>query len=192
MILKRTVDPTEEPVSVTEAKAHLRVDLADDDLLIGSLVTAARQYIEDTAARALCTQTWRLSLDEWPTIGYIELPRPPLQTVSSIVYTDSAAVAHTFSTDYYDVDTDSEPGRVVLEYGDTWPTGTLASTNPIQVTYVAGYGAVASVPQHLKQAILLLTAHWYENREAVMVAQGTTIQNLPLAIDSLIWLNRVF
>jgi len=188
----RTVAPAAEPVNLDEAKAHLRVDVTDDDVLISRLIQAAREYVEEATGRALINQTWRLSLDDWPEGDYIELPRPPLSSVTSVVYTDSDATAHTFSTSYYDVDTDSEPGRVVLEYGDDWPSATLATMNPIVITYIAGYGATsASVPEHLRQAILLLIGHWYENREGMVIGQGLVPITVPYAIQSLIMLNKV-
>lgn len=192
MTWKRTVEPSVEPVSLAEAKAHLRVDVTDDDTLITAMIQAAREYIEDATGRALINQTWRLSLNAWPEVDYIELPRPPLASVTSVAYTGSDGTAYTFSTGYYDVDTDSEPGRVALEYGDDWPSTTLAAVNPIQITYVAGYGATsASVPEFLRQAILLLLGHWYENREGVIVGQGYTPLSVPFSVQSLVLLNKV-
>jgi len=190
--LVRTEDPASEPVTLEEAKSHLRVDASDDDTLIEGLITAARQYYEDVTRRALITQTWRLSLDRWPGGSEILLPRAPLQSVTSVVYTDSDGTATTWSSDEYAVDADSEPGRVVLGYGYSWPSATLRTSLPIQITYEAGYGDADDVPEKIKQAIKLLVGHWYENREGVMVAQGVSIQGLPLAIDSLVWANRVW
>lgn len=188
MRLKLITDPAEEPVSLTEAKAHLRVDIDDDDTFIASLITAAREYVEGAAHRAFVTQTWRLNLDEWPGDDEIELPRPPLQSVTSITYKDSDGTTTTWSSSEYEVDTDSEPGRVKLAYGYSWPSATLAATNPIKITFVAGYGDAEDVPQKWKQAILLLLGHWYENREATIA--GTIQRSIPLAVDSLIWLDR--
>jgi uncharacterized phiE125 gp8 family phage protein len=190
MAWKLVTAPTSEPVTVAEAKAHLRVDLSDDDVLIESLITAARVHIEDATSRALITQTWRINLDDWPPCGYLCLPRPPLQSVTSVVYTDSAGTAATLSASKYAADTDSEPGRIVLNCGQTWPVTTLATSNPIVITYIAGYGAAAAVPQQLKQAILLLLGHWYENREGSIVGSGG-VSPIPFAIDSLIWMNRI-
>lgn len=189
MILKRTVEPASEPISVSKLKEHLRVDISDDNDLIAGYLAAARDYVENTTWRSLVTQTWRLSLDGWPACGEVVLPRPPLQSVSSIVYYDSEGASNTLASSVYDVDTDSEPGRVVLAYGQSWPSTTLRPMNPVQVTYVAGYGLAASVPPHLVQMIKLLVSHWYENREPVVV--GSITANIPLAVDSLIWLNRV-
>jgi len=189
MIAKQTVAPTAEPVTLTEAKTHLRVDVTDDDVLITSLITSARQYVEQIARRALVTQTWRLSMQEFPASGVIILPKPPLQSVTSITYTDINGTTSTVDSSIYTVDTDSEPGRVVLKYGESWPSASLANTNPVQVTFVAGYGGQGAVPEYWKQAILLLVGHWYENREAIVVT-GAIPKEMPMAVRSLIQMNR--
>lgn len=189
---RRTVEPTAEPVSLAEAKLHLRVDVEDDDLLIERLISAAREYIEEATGRALLNQTWELTLDGWPEGNYIELPRAPLSSVTSIVYTDSDDTDNTFAATNYSVDTSSEPGRVVLKSGCSWPTASLANGQAITVTYVAGYGSLpTNVPGQLRQAVLMLTGHWYENREAVLIGQGYTQGNVPFALQSIILLNRV-
>ncbi len=171
MALKLITGPVVEPVSLEEAKLHLRVDIADDDYLIDGLLRTAREYVEDVSGRALCTQTWELVADAWPGDTFV-LPKPPLQSVTSIKYTSDAGVEATFSSASYHVDTDSEPGRVVLRSTASWPTVTLADINGIRVRYVCGYGATAGdVPQRYRQAIALLVGHWYENRESI-VASG--------------------
>jgi uncharacterized phiE125 gp8 family phage protein len=191
MIIKQTAAPAVEPVTVAEAKAHMRVDISDDDDYITALIVAAREYIEGATRRALITQTWRYSLDGWPDGDEIVLPKPPLQSVTSIVYKDEDGTANTWSSSGYIVDTDSDPGRVVLAYGESWPSVTLYPAAPIQITYKAGYGdAAANVPGHLRHAIKFLVAHWYENREPVTV--GQVARDVPLAVDSLIWLYRAF
>lgn len=187
-ILKLVTAPASEPVTLTEAKAHLRVDGTDDDTLITVLIAAARQYYEDACRRMLITQTWRLSLDCWPANSLI-IPKMPLITVSAIAYTDSAGATHTLSTDVYDVDTEAQPGRVTLAYNQSWPSVELYPLNPIQITFTAGYGAAASVPEVDKQAIKLLVGHWYENREPV-VTTGAAPKDIPMAVESLIYLNR--
>lgn len=131
--------PTLDPVSLVAAKTQLRVDIADEDAFIDSLVTTATRWVEDITGRSLMTQTWELYLDDWPSHDYIRLPRPPLQSVTSVIYYDTDGDSSTFPTDYYDVDTDSEPGRVVLKYNESWPSETLQPKNPIKITYLAGY-----------------------------------------------------
>lgn len=184
----RTVAPVTEPVHLDEVRDHLRVDITDDDTLIEALITAAREYVEQASRRALVTQTWRYNLDQFPAADEIELPRPPLKSVTSITYRDSDGTTHTLASSVYEVDTDSQPGRVRLAYGEDWPSDTLAETNPVRITFVAGYGDADDVPKRWKQAILLLVGHWYENREAVMV--GSIPREIPFAVESLINLDR--
>ncbi|MCK9569543.1 head-tail connector protein [Candidatus Pacearchaeota archaeon] len=97
--------------------------------------------------------------------------------------------------DYF-VDSKSEPGRIVLAYGKSWPSTTLRPVNGICVTYVAGYGYSDEVPQAVKQAMKLLIGHWYENREttiAMNVGAGEAdVKKIPYAVESLLWMNRVF
>jgi uncharacterized phiE125 gp8 family phage protein len=190
MILKQIAAPAVEPVSLAEAKLHLRVDIADDDTLITALISAAREYFEGATGRALITQKWRLSLETWPG-NVVELPRAPLVSVDDFEYIDSAGTTTDVGAAVYDVDTDSEPGRIVLAYGQTWPSTTLAIMNPIQIEYTAGYGAAATaVPEHMRQAIKLLVAHWYENREPV--SAGEVAREVPFALKSLIYLYRIY
>jgi len=191
MILKQIAAPAVEPVSLAEAKLHLRVDIADDDAYIEALIAAAREYFEGATGRALITQEWRLSLPGFPCGSEIELPRAPLQTVDHFAYTDSdGTVTHVDATTYA-ADTDSEPGRIVLKYGEYWPANTLATLNPVQVEYTAGYGdAATDVPAHMRQAIKLLVAHWYENREPVTA--GEVARAVPFALQSLIYLYRIY
>jgi len=182
--------PASEPITTAEAKSHLRVDFADDDTLIAALVTAARQMFEELNGRALFTQTWKLTLDRWPASGRIELPRPPLVSVTSIKYIDSAGVESTFSSGDYVVETGRTPGRVSLGYDKSWPTATLRPASPITITYVAGWTTTAAIPERYKAAIKLLVGHWYENREAI-ITSGAMPKALPLGFESIVLMDRV-
>jgi len=182
--------PSEEPLSVAEFKAHARIDITTDDTLIGAYLTAARQFVEGFTRRALVTQTWDLYLPAWPTGSAIRLPRPPLQSVTHVKYTDSDGVQRTLAADQYDVDIYSEPGRIRLAYGCSWPSDTLTPTNPITVRFVAGYGAAAAVPEWAAQAIRFLAAHYYENREESTIAPGVVAVQTPVAAHSLMWMHR--
>lgn len=190
MALILVTAPTAEPVSLAEAKLHLRVDATDEDTMISSLITAAREYCENFQGRAYVEQTWELVLDAFPAGDYIELPRPPLRSVVSLTYTDSAGAATVWDPANYIVDTASQPGRLVLAYDKTWPSVTLQPAGGIKVRFTAGYGTGASaVPARVKQAMLLLIGHWYEHREAVIT--GTISKALEHAIDALLWQDRV-
>lgn len=192
MALKLITAPAAEPVSASEAKSHLRVDTTADDTYVGTLITVARQNVESHLRRALISQTWEVVLDAFPA-GVIRLPKPPLASVTSIKYTDDEGNESTYSSDNYVVDSDTEPGRVVLKSGQTWPAVTLAAANGVRVRYVAGYGAAGSnVPQAIRQAILLVIGSLYENREDVLVAQGVSIGVLPFGVVALLAPYRIY
>lgn len=163
-------------------------DVTEDDL-ISALITAAREYCEGFTGRALATQTLEAYPQRFPCADEIELPRPPLQSVTSVKYTDSDGDETTMTEDTdYIVDTDSTVGRIVLPYAETWPTATLYTVNPIKVRYVAGY---ETIPRSIKQAMLLLIGHWYANREAVLVGQGTMSKEIEFAVKALLTMQRV-
>lgn len=192
MALTLVAGPAVEPATTSEAKSHLRVDISDDDTLIDNLVTAMRDHVETITRRALITQTWDYVLDAFPQDDELVLPLPPLQSVTSVKYTDTDDNESTFSSDNYRVDTDSEPGRIVLKNGYTWPSDTLKSVGGVVVRFVAGYGDAASdVPQAIIQALLLMVGHLYENREAAQFVAGGNVQVLPMGIEMLLWPYRV-
>ena len=191
MALTLFTAPAAEPVSVSEAKSHLRVDISDDDTLIGTLITAARVHVEQHLKRALVTQTWELVLDGFPASPEIRLPMPPLASVTSISYTDKDGGAGSVSSGDYVVDIDREPGRIVLKNGKSWPSAVLKEAAGVRIKYVAGYGNAAAVPQPIKQAILLLVGTLYENREDTLVAQGVTVMRLPFGVEMLLYPYKV-
>ncbi len=181
--------PAAEPVTLAEAKLHLKVDGADDDALITTLVTAARRFAERFSRRALVTQTWDLVLDAFPADdGAIFVPRPQLQSVTSITYIDGAGSSQVLAASKYKVDIASQPGRIAPAFGQSWPA-TRAEMTAVTARFVAGYGAASDVPESIKQAILLLLAHWYENREAVHA--GTGAARIPLTVEALLRQHRV-
>jgi len=187
--LQIKTEPVNEPVSLQEAKDHLRVDIDADNSYIQGLIQTARMMAEEITRRALITQTWRLLLDDFPLGDTIELPMPPLQSVTSLTYTDKDGSESTFAVANYEVDTDKEPGEIVLAYGGSWPGDTLQVTSPIEIEYVAGYGDQGtSVPEPVRQAILLIVGDLYENRED---AGRQRIYPLPRGAKALLWPYRV-
>jgi len=162
MIATRTVNPYTEPVTLDEVKDHLRIEHTDHDSQLLGLITASRDWVESYTNRALVQQTWKYYLQDCPSGDEFELPFPPLQSVTSIKYTDSDDTETEWSDTEYEVDTDSEPGRVILAYGYTWPSTTLHPKNPIKVEYIAGYDSEGSpadyrvnIPEAIKNAIKL-------------------------------------
>ncbi|MGE5553301.1 MAG: head-tail connector protein [Betaproteobacteria bacterium] len=189
MALVLITPPDVEPVTLQEAKAHLRIDGTEEDALITALITAAREYCEACQSRAYLEQTWELVLDAFPKEAYIELPRPPLRSIVSVKYIDKDGAETTWDPTNYVVDTASQPGRLVLAYGKTWPAVTLRPAG-VRVQYKAGYGTAASaVPARVRQAMLLLIGHWYEHRETVNI--GNIVTEIPMAAEALLWQDRV-
>ena len=192
MPIKQTVAPLIEPISLDQAKLHLRVEVDTDDTLIAALIAAAREDCQSFQNRQYITATYELWLDCFPSKDYIDLPLPPLQSVTSIAYYDTTNTATTvlaaaFGTTYF-VDSKSEPGKLCLGYGATWPTTTLRPNNAVCITFVAGYGTAAeSVPQNIKQAMLLIIAEWYDHRSDLMAVNDPSI---PHAAESLLWKDR--
>jgi uncharacterized phiE125 gp8 family phage protein len=167
--------PEQEPISLEQAKAHLRIiDFNGDDDLISALIIAAREWVENYTQRALITQTIRFQLDSLPWFGnyrplgaMLYLPMPRVQVVNSIKYLDGSGTQHTLDESRYVVDTDSEPCRVVSQQHQPFPF-TARLPGAISIEYVAGYGDNGSdVPYGLKQAMLLLVGHWYRATSSV-------------------------
>lgn len=180
--------PAVEPITFDEAKAHCRVDVDDDDALISSLIVAARQHVENVTGRQLITATWALTLDCWPC--WIDVPRAPLLSTPAvaITYLDTAGATQTLATDQYRVHAPSGPtaarGTIERAYGVSWPS-LYGVSNSVTVTFSAGYGASPdTVPQAIRQAMLLLIGHWYINRENVIT--GMTATELPQAVNALL------
>ena len=186
---KLVTGPTEEPITLAEAKAHLRQTEADEDSLIDDLILQAREWTESATERVWVTQTWDVFLDEFPD-GDLGIPHPPLQSVTSVKYTDVDAVTATFDASNYYVDTVMEPGRIVLNSGASWPSVTLRPANGVEVRFVAGYGLAVAVPQRAKGLMHLLVEHWYVNRGSVTT--GPITKKIELAVDSLKSQLRVF
>lgn len=178
--LKQTVAPTIEPITLAEAKNHLRVDTNNDDVYIETLIKAVRRYTEDTTSLAFLTQTWTLKLDCFPDV--IEIYRTPVQSVSSITYVDVSGDTQTLPTSDYYVDTDSMLPRIMPAYGEVFPS-VFPRPLPVTVTFIAGNTTAALVPEQFKQALLLLLGHYYENRELLIT--GTFVQSVPMAYDFL-------
>lgn len=158
--------PALEPVSLADAKAHLRLDTDDDDDLITAAIVAARVHVEALTRRALIEQGWRAYFDCWPRKRLVALPVAPLISVEAVTVYDDDGEATVVSSDDYEVDTVSVPGRLLLL--TPVPATVKRAINGIEIDLTAGYGASSvDVPSPLRQAIMMLVAHWYEHRGAV-------------------------
>lgn len=180
--------PIAEPVTLVEAKAHLRIDSDDEDTHLGALIQAAREYCEGVQHRAYLSQTWDIKLDAFPSGDCIEIPMAPLQSVTSITYIDGDGVTQTWDSANYNVLTAGLPPRIELGYGKSWPS-TRAQRQAVTVRAVLGHADAGDVPHTVKHAMLLLIGHWYENRESQTVG---TVTSSPLkhAVDALLGQDR--
>lgn len=177
------VRPTKEPLSLTQATDHLRVTDSAEDGYITTLISLARERVEDDTGRRLLTQTWLQYFDEFPSGDELELAYGPVQSITSVTYKKSDATSSTFAAADYDLDAAAIPPVIRLGYGEVWPTDTLYPTNPVTVTFVAGYLDASEIPAPLIHAMKLLLTHWYENREVVAPVKLLTI---PMGYEALI------
>lgn len=181
--------PATEPVSLAEVKAFLKVDTADEDDLIQTLIAAGRVHMEAITRRAMIDQNWRLTLDDWPDGNEVRLPLGPLDALVAVRVYDPDGAATVLTLAQFLADIGSTPGRIVLPptiEGEPVRRDALA----IEIDYTAGYGAAASnVPEALRQAMLALVAHWFEHRDAVLMAGTGAI--VPVSFDKLIAPYRV-
>ncbi|MGN6515703.1 MAG: head-tail connector protein [Rhizomicrobium sp.] len=163
MSLSLTTPPAAEPVTLDQAKAHLRVDTTDDDALITSLIAAARARAEWHTGRAFVTQSWTLWLDGWPCGGIIEIPLPPLQSVASVTAYAQDDGATVLDAATYQLDPAASPARLALKPNASPPVA-LRALNAIAVAFTAGYGDAGAVPAPIQQAILMIVAALYAHR----------------------------
>lgn len=222
--------PTQEPISLEDAKTHLRIEdsFTDDDTYISTLITLGRQQVEGAMHRALLTQTWNLFLQNWPGRDYnnwpssltvspeqywkynhIKLPRPPLQSVTSVTYMDSSGVTWTMqnaafsgsanTNNSYNVVTAFEPGRIVLPYSGIWPTNILMPGAPIQIQFVGGYQDVPTLQSSFEgfaaslHAIKRMLAYCYENRVPPSeMRKSMQAAGLDMVVDELLTPYRIF
>jgi uncharacterized phiE125 gp8 family phage protein len=174
MKFKLKTAPVLYPITLNEAKKQCEIgsETFHDDYIEG-LIAAATDQAEQYLHRRLITQTWYLYLDQWPSGTFFKLPFGRLQSVTSVKHKDEDGVESTMSSGEYIVDIQSEPGQIVLDYNESWPTDTLYPSNPITIEFVCGYGLTgASVPAMIKHAIKLTISDLFENRETEVYAMG--------------------
>jgi uncharacterized phiE125 gp8 family phage protein len=160
----RTTGPDAEPVTLAEAKAHLRLQHDSEDELITGLIRAAREEVERATGLALLPQTWRKVLDALPSDRIVRLTPWPVREVQSVTVFGEDGEGVLVNPSRYAVDTTSRPARIVF-HRQLQPGAAL---NGIEVDYVAGHGeAGTDVPDLVKRAMLMLIAHWYEFRGVV-------------------------
>lgn len=180
-----------EPVTLDEAKRQLRVTSTSEDALIGGYIAAARALFEDVAGRQTIDAI--LEYTCYPSVRCLELPRPPLVEVISLVSRDTAGAETTLDPESYRVvlsgvaegspavlalDPFCPPGQIEWPYGGMWPMGEL------RVRRRCGYGPTAAhVPAVIKSALYFLIGHFYRNRSEVT---AETVQQIPLGAELLL------
>src|SRR3990167_2799611 len=189
MALSLTSPPATEPIALADAKAHLQIDhAAEDDYLEDFLIPAARRYAETLTHRSFITQTWVLRLNGFGG-GPISLPRPPLVSITSVAYTDTAGTSQTWTAGADGYTLESPTGEHALHasirpsYGVSAPS-TRDVVDSVVITYVAGYGAASAVPVGIKHGVLMLVEDLYRQRGSQIV--GTISSAAALAATALL------
>ncbi len=181
MTLAQIGKPAVEPVTLSQAKSYLRIENTDEDVLIAELITAARQYLEQTCGVRLITQTWRQYEDCWPRSGMLTLGARPVKSVQSITVYNEAGTPNIIPANDYQVDAISQSARIYLADGLT----VGQPINGIEIDFTVGFGDTGvDVPDVLKRANLLLVAHWFEFRGAIAPQEQPV--SFPPGIDALI------
>ncbi len=188
MPLQPITPPADEPVTLTEAKNHLRLETAADDASVLVMISAARLWAEEHCWRGFVTQVWELVEPCFPDDAGLpaaregfELPRGNLVSVASVKYIDSNGVEQTMPTADYTVDTVTVPGRVRRAYGKSWPSY-RSQWDAVRIRYTVGWD-VTSVPKPIKQALLLLISQMYEHRTPEVAGAVSKVQ---FAVEALL------
>jgi uncharacterized phiE125 gp8 family phage protein len=169
--------PLELPVTVVEAREHVKESSTTRDAEILRLIYAATDFAEQYTGRALITQTFDYALEGFPYESEICIPRSPLISVTSLKYRDTSNVEQTWGTSNYEVDISDWEPRVLLADGKSWPD-TFVRHDAVTVRFVAGYGGAAKVPYAIQTGILFHVEAHYDRDERAMemlVARAETL-----------------
>lgn len=178
--LKLKTAPSEYPVTLADVREYAAIDGTDNDTLIERLIRVATAHAEQLTGRQFVSAAWELYLDGFPTD--IILPKPPVTSITSIEYYDSNNVKQTLSATNYNAAVECEPAMIFLADSAQWPT-TKNKPDSVIVTFSAGYGAAADVPDDVKQAITILAVQMFERRQAAGEKQ---LYEAPYAVQALL------
>jgi uncharacterized phiE125 gp8 family phage protein len=175
--------PIAEPLSFSEVKAFLR-EPEDDDQAIERARRSARSAIERWTNRALMPQTHRLTISSFPETGKPILLLPaPVISLESFSYLDGAGATQAVDEDIYKLK-NTDPGEIWLKSGFSWPEASLEAGS-IEIEFIAGHESAEDIPIEILQALLLLTSHFYENRQIVTTGGGQ-VSRIPLSVEDLL------
>lgn len=176
--------PTADLLSLDEVRAQCRVDGDDEDELLKAYIAAVTGHLDGWAGilgRALVTQTWSVSRRCFE--DRMRLPLAPVSAIVSVKYQDADDTEQTLASGNYGLLSDGLGPYVYRQPTGAWP-GAYSRANAVTITFTAGYGAASNVPRPIRQAALMLVAHWYENREPAVI--GTSVADLPLSVSMLL------
>jgi len=170
------------PVSLTEAKSHLKVDTSADDTYITSIIKAATQLSEEYTNRFFIDTVIEQTCSSFADLQ--TLFKSKVSAVASVKYYDSDNSSQTLDSAIYDVQLNYEPAQIQLADNQNFPSITKRN-DAVVARYTVGYGSAASdVPEIIKQAILLTIGNFYQNRNSVVIGRIST--ELPLNVKWLL------
>lgn len=187
-------EPLVPPISLSEVKNHLRLDTSEEDLVVQGLIDSATVFCEDFQRRCFINRTMSLWLQELPMCEQIEIPRPPLVSVEALIIHYTDGTTQTIDSSLYEVHTENEPGTIIMSSNAsiTIPSDkTILQVNPYEIQFTCGYGTSSKdIPANVKQAMLLLIGHWFNNKEDTI--PGVMITQIPTGAKSLLEKGKFF
>lgn len=174
--------PAMLPITLEEAKLHLRVDTTEEDEYILSLIIGALNFVETQTGRQLITASFRYTTDVAPADAVINLPRVPLASVESVTYVNCDGTEEVISESDYRVAKGDHP-KVTIPSRRYCRAEYFKRDDQYRIEFTAGYGFAEDVPESLKIAMRLLIGEFYSNREASTPAN---VRELPIGVDRIL------
>ena len=189
MVYKRIVKPAVFPVTLEEAKANARIEHSEEDLLIQGMLEAASEHCERIQSKAYGLQSWQAAFEHFPLFPKVLLRKAPFHSLKKFYYLNALSQEVLFQegTDFM-VDDTGLFARIILLDGFSFPTDP-ASGNCFRVEFDCGNDVMSDVDRTARQAILMLVAHWYDNRGTVIV--GAVSKEMEFAVHALLGPDRV-
>lgn len=189
--VKQIAGPLQEYMGPGQAKEQLRLSNSLEDATLARLITASRTHTEKKIGRFIGEHTMQWKLPCFPSGSVIYLPYPPLTELVSITYVDADGATQTFydpaaspavDPGTFGIETDTEPGFLWLNPGETWPTDALFTGLPVTITFKCGLDLTDPEQDDLVQGMMMLLSHWFEHREAVVIGSIAQMNALAAAL----------